>query len=122
MAVVTGKDHTGVKQWEFNEYDFCEVDEDIDVLEHHASIVKNVRDQLWDAEKSFDWCVPNCPEFEEHWSDFVDAIFVARKEVDAAVSILSDSIEVAEKQPKAAAIERIKNEWMDGERFYVEGE
>lgn len=122
MAVMTGIDHTGEEQWEFSEHDFYDVEDDLDLLSHHASMIKDIGEKLRGVEKGFDRCEPRCPEFEDHWSDFVEAIFAARKAVDDAVDIMAASIAKAQKQPKAAAIERIKNEWMDGERFDVEGE
>lgn len=122
MAVMTGKDHTGVEQWAFSEHDFYDVEDDLDLLSHHASMIKDIGEKLRGVEKGFDRCEPRCPEFEEHWSDFVEAIFSARKSVDEAVNVMSASIADARLAPSENAKDRIREEWMAGERFDVEGE
>lgn len=122
MAVMTGIDHTGEEQWEFSEHDFYDVEDDLDLLSHHASMIKDIGEKLRGVEKGFDRCEPRCPEFEEHWSDFVEAIFSARKSVDEAVNVMSASIADARLSPSENAKDRIREEWMAGERFDVEGE
>jgi hypothetical protein len=122
MAKVIGRNHFNENEWHFDESDFEEAHEDIALLRKVRNDAQKIDKSLFDLASFFDRCAPNCVEFEDHWSDFDEALCDARAAFAKAIAEMSRSINRAQGEPLDMAKERIAAEWMDGERFNVRGE
>jgi len=122
MAKMIGRNHFDADEWHFDESDFEEAHEDIALLRKVRNDAQKIDKSLFDLASFFDRSAPNCVEFEDHWSDFDEALCDARAAFEKAIAEMSRSINRAQGAPLDMAKDRIASEWMDGERFDVRGE